>query len=396
MRMVNEYLKKSEESITAYSIRLYRNRDAYGLTFQDCGNLLNEVSGEDYSEAKWRRPVQEFLKIQDYLEKENPAGLDSEQLQEIENEKIELQKEKIRMRDQKRLMNTKLRELARLEHLEEYLRETVEEFEPVKLGDFKKSDSDNDKELLVGLSDWHIGMSINSKFNTFNKEIAIKRLSKLQQKTMEKVLKEDIKTIHIANLGDLIHGLIHVSARVASEENTIEQVITASEMVKEFIKPFLDLGIQVEYYNICGNHSRIVANKSESGGEEESFEKLILTIVDTAFSQYKNYNSTGSEFGMIEVNIKNEKIVLAHGHLDKGNGIVNKLPQMLGYPPTLVFTGHFHSELLKDYGITTHIISGALCGSDDYATNLRLAGKPSQKILIITDDGIEENNTIYL
>ena len=394
--MVNEYLKKSEESITAYSIRLYRNRDAYGLTFQDCGNLLNEVSGEDYSEAKWRRPVQEFLKIQDYLEKENPAGLDSEQLQEIENEKIELQKEKIRMRDQKRLMNTKLRELARLEHLEEYLRETVEEFEPVKLGDFKKSDSDNDKELLVGLSDWHIGMSINSKFNTFNKEIAIKRLSKLQQKTMEKVLKEDIKTIHIANLGDLIHGLIHVSARVSAEENTIEQVITAANMVKEFIKPFLDLGIQVEYYNICGNHSRIVANKSESGGEEESFEKLILTIVDTAFSQYKNYNSTSSEFGMIEVNIKNEKIVLAHGHLDKGNGIVNKLPQMLGYPPTLVFTGHFHSELLKDYGITTHIISGALCGSDDYATNLRLAGKPSQKILIITDDGIEENNTIYL
>lgn len=394
--MTNEYLKKSEESITAYSIRLYRNRDTYGLTFQDCGNLLNEVSGEDYSEAKWRRPVQEFLKIQDYLEKENPAGLDSEQLQEIENEKIELQKEKIRMRDQKRLMNTKLRELARLEHLEEYLRETVEEFEPVKLGDFKKSDSDNDKELLVGLSDWHIGMSINSKFNTFNKEIAIKRLSKLQQKTMEKVLKEDIKTIHIANLGDLIHGLIHVSARVSAEENAIEQVITASEMVKGFIKPFLDLGIQVEYYNICGNHSRIVANKSESGGEEESFEKLILTIVDTAFSRYSNYNSTGSEFGMIEVNIKNEKVILAHGHLDKGNGIVNKLPQMLGYPPTLVLTGHFHSELIKDYGITTHVISGALCGADDYATNLRLSGKPSQKLLVITDDGIEENNTIYL
>ena len=394
--MTNEYLKKSEESITAYSIRLYRNRDAYGLTFQDCGNLLNEVSGEDYSEAKWRRPVQEFLKIQDYLEKENPAGLDSEQLQEIENEKIELQKEKIRMRDQKRLMNTKLRELARLEHLENYLKETVEQFEPIKLNGIKKDKVDNEKELLVGLSDWHIGMSINSKFNTFNKEIAIKRLSKLQSKTMDKVIKENIQTIHIANLGDLIHGLIHVSARVASEENTIEQVIIASEMVKEFIKPFLDLGIQVEYYNICGNHSRIVANKSESGGEEESFEKLILTIVDTAFSRYENYNSTGSEFGMIEVDIKNEKVVLSHGHLDKGNGIVNKLPQMLGYPPTLVLTGHFHSESIKDYGVTTHITSGALCGSDDYATNLRLAGKPSQKILIITDDGIEENNTIYL
>ena len=393
---MNEYIKKNEESLTAYWIRLYKNRQAYGLTFKECGDLMNEVSGTEWNEAKWRREMEGYLKVTDYLEEENPSGLQSDQLQELQDEKLELQKEKLKFRDQKREFNNKLRKMARLEHLEDYLKDTVKEIEPVKLDDIEKNKKDSDKELLVGLSDWHIGMSINSKFNTFDKEIAIKRLSKLQQKTMDKVLKEDIQTIHIANLGDLIHGLIHVSARVSSEENTIEQVITASEMVKGFIKPFLDLGIQVEYYNICGNHSRIVANKSESGGEEESFEKLILTIIDTAFSRYSNYNSTGSEFGMIEVNIKNEKVVLAHGHLDKGNGIVNKLPQMLGYPPTLVLTGHFHSESIKDYGVTTHIISGALCGSDDYATNLRLAGKPSQKMLVITDDGIEENNTIYL
>ena len=393
---MNEYLKRNEESVTSYWIRLYKNRQSYGLTFKECGQLMNEVTGEDWNEAKWRREMEGFLKVSEYLQKENPTGITSNELQEIQDEKLELQKEKLKFRDQKREFNNKLRRMARLEHLEDYLKEVTEELEPIELDSVKKNKKHSDKELLVGLSDWHIGMSINSKFNTFNKEIAIKRLSKLQQKTMDKVLKEDIQTIHIANLGDLIHGLIHVSARVSSEENTIEQVITASEMVKGFIKPFLDLGIQVEYYNICGNHSRIVANKSESGGEEESFEKLILTIIDTAFSRYSNYNSTGSEFGMIEVDIKNEKVVLAHGHLDKGNGIVNKLPQMLGYPPTLVLTGHFHSESIKDYGVTTHIISGALCGSDDYATNLRLAGKPSQKMLVITDDGIEENNTIYL
>ena len=393
---MNEYIKRNEESITSYWIRLYKNRKSYGLTFQECGDLMNEVTGSEWNEAKWRREMEGFLKVSEYLQKENPTGITSNELQEIQDEKLELQKEKLKFRDQKREFNNKLRRMARLEHLEDYLKEVTEELEPIELDSVKKNKKHSDKELLVGLSDWHIGMSINSKFNTFNKEIAIKRLSKLQQKTMDKVLKEDIQTIHIANLGDLIHGLIHVSARVSSEENTIEQVITASEMVKGFIKPFLDLGIQVEYYNICGNHSRIVANKSESGGEEESFEKLILTIIDTAFSRYSNYNSTGSEFGMIEVDIKNEKVVLAHGHLDKGNGIVNKLPQMLGYPPTLVLTGHFHSESIKDYGVTTHIISGALCGSDDYATNLRLAGKPSQKMLVITDDGIEENNTIYL
>lgn len=392
---MSEYLKRTEESITAYSIRLYKNRKNYGLTFQECGNLLNEVSGEDFSEAKWRRPVQHYLEINSYLEEENPTGVSSDVLEEIELEKIELQKQQIKMRDQKRLMNTKLREMARLEHLEEYLKETVETYEPIDVPKVKKSKS-KDKEIIVSLSDWHIGMEINSRFNTFNKQVAVERLAKLEQKTLEKVEKENVKKIHIANLGDLIHGLIHVSARVSAEENTIEQVITAGEMLKGFIKTFLDTGIEVKYYNVVGNHARITPSKNDIAGIEESFEKLLLTIVDTAFSSYKNYSSIGSQFGMIEVEIKKEKIILAHGDYDKGNGIVNKLPQFLGYTPTIVLTGHLHRESIRDYGITTHITSGALCGSDDYATNLRLAGKPSQKILVITDDGIEENNTVYL
>ena len=392
---MNEYIKKSEESITSYWIRLYKNRQAYGLTFAECGALMNEVSGTDWNEAKWRREMEGYLKVSKYLSEENPTGLSSLELQELQDEKLEMQKEKLKFRDQKREFNTQLRKMARLENLEEYIRNNVEQIEPIEF-EKKENKSKNDAELFVGLSDWHIGMSIDSKFNTFNKDIAVKRLNKLFNKTMDKVVKEDIQTIHIANLGDLIHGLIHVGARVSSEENTIEQVVTVSEMLKSFIKPFLDLGMNVNYYNVIGNHSRILANKNDLGSVEESFEKLILTIIDTAFTQYENYSSIGSEFGMIEVSIKNEKIVLAHGDLDKGNGIVNKLPQFLGYPPTLVLTGHLHRESIRDYGITTHITSGALCGSDDYATNLRLAGKPSQKLLLITNDGIEENNTVYL
>src|SRR5690606_6302377 len=145
MRMTNEYLKKSEESITSYWIRLYKNRQAYGLTFAECGALMNEVTGTDWNEAKWRREMEGYLKVSEYLSEENPTGVSSDVLEEIELEKIELQKQQIRMRDQKRLMNTKLRELARLEHLENYLKETVEEIEPInlpKIKDKNKSDSE--------------------------------------------------------------------------------------------------------------------------------------------------------------------------------------------------------------------------------------------------------------
>ena len=392
--MTNEYLKKSEESITAYSIRLYKNRDAYGLTFQDCGNLLNEVSGEDYSEAKWRRPVQEFLKIQDYLEKENPAGLDSEQLQEIENEKIELQKEKIRMRDQKRLMNTKLRELARLENLEDYLKETVEEIEPINLPKIKdKNKSDN--EAMVVISDEHIGMKIDSKFNTYNIEIAKERLAKLQKETMDRVEKEGINKLYIAHLGDGIHGAIHTTARIESEENVIQQIITLAHMLESFVEDFVQKGIDVTFCSVAGNHSRAMPNKKESLGTAENFERLLTVFLGKAFNQFDNYSQIDDEEGIIVLDIKGKTVVLVHADLDKGNGVVTKLNDMLNLSIDYIFTGHVHNAFYKEHGNAVQFGVGSLCGLDQYAISGRFSGRPSQMILTFDDDGVDYMKNLY-
>lgn len=173
-------------------------------------------------------------------------------------------------------------------------------------------------------------------------------------------------------------------------------MIRVSEYLKDFIGEFLQLGLDVHFYNVNGNHSRVTPNKQEVSGIEESFEKLILTILDTAFKSQLNYTSYDSQSGIIETEVKNKKVVLIHGDFDRGNSVVSKLPQLLGYVPDVVIGGHLHRESIMDYGKTLFITNGSLCGADDYATQMRLAGKPSQKYLTFTNDGIEENNTIYL
>ena len=393
--MINEYMKRKEESITSYWIRLYKNRQAYGLTFAECGALMNEVSGTDWNEAKWRREMEGYLKVSEYLSEENPTGLSSLELQELQDEKLELQKEKLKFRDQKREFNNKLRRMARLEHLEDYLKEVTEELEPVSMPVEQQQDNNN-SEAMVVLSDWHLGMVIDSQFNKFNEDVARYRINKVKQKTMDKVKKENVETLHIANLGDLIHGSIHVSTKIQSEEDVIQQIIRVSEYLKDFIGEFLELGINVKYYNVVGNHGRTESNKKDIAGIEENFEKLTLTILDSTFNKYLNYNSIGCQDGLINIQIKNKDIILAHGDYDKGNGVIAKLPQLYGKVFDYVITGHLHRESIRDYGKTTHITNGSLCGSDDYAIQMRLGGKPSQKILIFTDEGLEENNTIYL
>lgn len=391
--MVNEYLKKSEESITAYSIRLYRNRDAYGLTFQDCGNLLNEVSGEDYSEAKWRRPVQEFLKIQDYLEKENPAGLDSEQLQEIENEKIELQKEKIRMRDQKRELNAIIRRQARLEHLEDFLKETVESIEPVNF--IKQDIEKKDKEVMVVLSDFHLGAVVESKHNQYNVKIAKERLSKLQRKTFETLKRDDANKLYISHIGDIIEGHINTTGRIESEENAIEQIIRACQYLEEFIEPFLQEGYEVLFTNTVGNHSRIVQNKKESLGTNENFERLLTVFLGKSFNKFDNYSQIDDEEGVVQLNIKGKEVFCVHADLDKGNNAVARLNNLFNTQLDYLIGGHVHNFFIKEHGKAVQFGAGSLMGVNSYAINSRFSGKPSQLILTFDSDGVDDVKPVY-
>ena len=392
--MTNEYLKKSEESITSYWIRLYKNRQAYGLTFAECGALMNEVTGTDWNEAKWRREMEGYLKVSEYLSEENPTGVSSDVLEEIELEKIELQKQQVRMRDQKRLMNTKLRELARLEHLENYLKETVEEIKPINLPKIKgKNKSDN--EAMVVISDEHIGMKIDSKFNTYNIEIAKERLAKLQKETMDRVEKEGINKLYIAHLGDGIHGAIHTTARIESEENVIQQIITLAHMLESFVEDFVQKGIDVTFCSVAGNHSRAMPNKKESLGTAENFERLLTVFLGKAFNQFDNYSQIDDEEGIIVLDIKGKTVVLVHADLDKGNGIVTKLNDMLNLSIDYIFTGHVHNAFYKEHGNAVQFGVGSLCGLDQYAISGRFSGRPSQMILTFDDDGVDYMKNLY-
>ena len=393
---MNEYIKRDEESITSYWIRLYKNRKSYGLTFKECGQLMNEVTGEDWNEAKWRREMEGFLKVSEYLQQENPTGLNSNELQEIQEEKLELEKEKIKMRDQRRMMNTRIRELARLEHLEDYLKENIESIEPINIPVNEKQEQE-EKEATILLSDWHIGSKIDNSFNKYNFNIAKQRVAKIKEKTLNTVIKENITTLNIVNLGDMISGLIHVSTRLNNEEDVIEQIVKVTELLKDFIGEFLQLGINVKYYNVIGNHSRTIANKKEITGIEENFEKLILTMLDTTFSQYLNYTSFGCKDGFIESEIKGKKIIYAHGDLDSNRNAPYKLPQLLSYVPNYLFTGHIHHDVSKDFGTTLSIVNGSVMGLDGYAVSGRFASRPMQKLVLFDNNGdIDYIKNIYL
>lgn len=113
--MVDLINKRKEESIEDYLIRIGSNLDVYGLTWTTAAELLNKESMDEYTEAKWRKDYNSYLKWKQYI----VDSLDSDLAQDIKDATIEQRKERIKLQSEKIEYNKVLREVARAELLEE-------------------------------------------------------------------------------------------------------------------------------------------------------------------------------------------------------------------------------------------------------------------------------------
>ena len=101
---------------------------------------------------------------------------------------------------------------------------------------------------------------------------------KLINDTIKHCKNNNVKKLHIVLMGDLIHGTIHVSARLHQNEVVTNQVLIASEMMTTLIATLSQIVGEVEIYNANGNHGRVSANVKESISEE-NFETFIYEYV---------------------------------------------------------------------------------------------------------------------
>lgn len=397
--MALEFIRKKDEELIEYLIRLYENKEKYGLNNVEIGELLNREDEVEYDESRWRKLYQSYkTHFEPYIMKQEAKGdkgYNQAILDKYELARIEAKKADVRYRDMKREYNKLIREEARFETLKDELLDSVKAIEPINMP-VTLSELSNKNEAMVIISDLHVGMVVNSEFNKYNVEVAKERLNKLKQRTYDKVKQEGITKLHVVNLGDIIHGQIHVSARIDSEIGVINQLTVATEMLKSFIQTFLDEGIEVDFKSVSGNHSRTISNLSEVNQMEENFERLIPFMLNESFQNYPNFSFTEDKDGLIMFDVSGQTIALAHGHLEKSSNAVNKLSQLTGKMFKYLFTGHYHHEFVKEHGHTTHFGVGSASGLDNYAISGRFSGRPSQKIIVFGEKDIEENITVYL
>lgn len=385
------YDKLANENEEQYILRICSMKEQNDWTWQDIANILNDSLGHNYGESAYRKKFQSFNKMMEA--NEDTFFTEDEYLKKIREEKEELYKAKKQFQDQRREYNKILTMDARSDHLTEELISIAKALPIRGLNNFSDIPVvESGKEAILVLADWHYGEVSNNIWNKYDTDICKQRVQKLYEKASQYLKHHRVEKLHIMLLGDEIHGAIHSSCRVMSEENTCEQLIHVSEILAEFINELSSKVNHIDVYSTYGNHARTIQNKDDSI-HSDNMERIIPWWIRQRLQNNNRVNIIDSDYyEFIAFNVCGYNVVGCHGDLDKVKNfgvVVNTIFSKL-YGKTIDYTflaDKHHIEEFEQLGIESVLVR-SLCGADEYSNNKRLYSSPGQTLVIFTpEDG---------
>lgn len=263
----------------------------------------------------------------------------------------------------------------------------------------------NDKELVVLLSDTHIGYQFkDSKTGGYNFEILKERIQHFVNKTVKEILERDIRNVTIYFVGDLIE---HVSMRNVNQAFDTE--FTLSEQITKGTRLLIDVIQQIsdvtegnlKFGMIGGNHDRLQGNKNEKIYNDNVAYIVLDTLIN--LQELELFNGieiidNRDDVYTIEDQVCGKNIIVNHGDTLKGN--VNHIPKFIKDQVfDILITGHVHHLKVKQEDYTRqHITVGSTIGYNTYSKELNLSRTaPSQQLLFLEPNSDDiELKTVYL
>lgn len=375
--------------------RIGKAKDAGILTenWPEITLFFNKTFREDetqyYDSSAYRKKYRNFVTAYEGIF--SKERFTDEQIIEYEDQKKELFKLKKQWEDQRREARKYWTAESRFDNLIEKMIQSANhlcEIKPLTFDNYILT-YDN-TEAVICWADWHYGMVTDNIWNQYNTEICRQRVSEFVTKASTRLLRHGVKRLHIMLLGDAAHGSIHTSCRVASEEDTCDQLMRVSEIMAEAINELSNYVPEVNVYATYGNHLRSIQNKNDSI-HSDNMEKIIPWWLEQRLQKNSRVNIIESDYyEFIYLNVCGYNIVGAHGDLEKFKqfGLTVNTLFTKKYGKTIDYTvsaDKHHIEEFEQIGIES-ILVRSLCGTDEYSNNNRLYSAPGQTLMIFTPE----------
>ena len=393
-RFMDEILKKlPHENESQYIWKVGQAKDSGRISnsWEELAPILNAELGIDETEARGESAFRKKYRVmqQAWDDVFSKSQFSESRLDEIAEQTRELQKEKIKVRDERIDYQKSIREDARRESFIELVQRAFSI--NVKPFDYKPSPViDSNEDMVVCLSDLHAGVEVQNWWNTYNTGILKQRLHKYLDEICEIQKLHQCKMCNVVLGGDNISGVIHANLRLQNNENVIEQLKIAITYIGEFIYSLQDWFEEINVYSVSGNHSRLSANKDDHLKGEE-LDEMIPFCLNLQFENNKNIriidtherlDSTISAF-----KTRGDKLFyIVHGDKDRPANVVKNLTLMSGIKPDGIIMGHRHNNSLSTEHSVKIIQCGCVVGMDDYCVDKRISGEPEQCVFITSEN----------
>lgn len=384
------YKRFENESDEELIYRITGEKEQIG-SWQDVADILNELLGTEYTESKFRKQRQAFDKM--LAANQSKFVSNDSQLQELVIQRQELEKEKVKLRDERNELLRVIREEARKESYKDQMLRSIEEYQnkPLAYDENKRFTGilKTDNDLIISCTDIHAGIEIDSHFNKYNTDILRNRFNQYLDKIFEVQLRHGSENAHVI-LSELVSGIIHNTLRIENNQNLIEQFLTVTDYLSQFLSEMSYHFNEVNVYICPGNHSRISAKKEDSL-KGENIDHLALPYLKAKLQNFRNivFNENDIEESIAIFKVRDNLIMASHGDKDSPSNVVQKFTLLFGVKPAIVYLGHRHTNGLTTVYDTKVIESGCLSGTDNYALDLRVRNKPEQTISVITTNGLD-------
>lgn len=395
---ITDLHRLENENEEQFIFRLGQAKDSGNLdmSWDEIANIINKEfrtdESEYRSEAAYRKPYQQAKR---YFESNVFKTYKDEDsyFKELQIQKQELEKEKVKTRDERNELRRVIREEARKESYKEQILRSISEYQCNPL-EYDKNKQFNgvlktDNDLIISCTDIHAGIEIDNYFNKFNEDILRDRFNQYLDKIFEVQLRHGSENVYVI-LSELISGIIHNELRIENNQNLIEQFLTVTDYLSQFLSELSYHFNTVNVYICPGNHSRI-SPKKEDSLKGENIDHLVIPFLEAKLQNFKNimFNTNKIEESIAMFDVRNNVVMASHGDKDAPSNVVQKFTLLFGIRPSLVYLGHRHTNGLTTIYNTKVVESGTMAGTDNYALDLRLHSKPSQTISVVTENGLD-------
>ncbi len=388
---MTDYKRFDGETDDALILRICRDKDIIG-SWEDVCEILNNLLGANYRPNTYRNRFQNY----DKFRQADLGTTESSLLEEIKEQRKELEKERIKFRDERNEYNRIIREEARKESYIDMVKRMLSDYAPKSLNYTTPPSYKSDTDMVLVVSDLHCGIEVNHYLNHFDSDILADRFVTCLSKVIEIQNRHQSENITVL-ISEVISGLIHENLRCENNENIIEQFLTVAQYISDFLTELSKHFNNVEVLVMPGNHSRVTPKK-ESSLKGENIDNLLIPYLSAVLQNISNihFHKNNIDESIAMFSVRNNTIYAVHGDKDAPNNVVQNLTMQYGICPKLIYMGHRHKNSMETVYNTKVISAGCWSGVDNYAIDNRYNTRPETVLSVIDKNGLVCNYDIKL